>query len=113
LLFDDEIDSGRSACNAARLLADVGAVSIDFFTIYDFAREGAFDRLAVMPRMSGIYRTNASLRSPLGALPVPSRTFDLSPLLGELYQVVGTPEVDRHAVSALFPEAARSRIASG
>lgn len=97
LLFDDEIDSGHSAYNAAQLLSEAGAASIDFFTIYDFARPGAFERLAEVPKLAGVYRTNASVRSPLHALPVPSHTFDLAPLLHALY---ASPANEEHQDAA-------------
>lgn len=91
LLFDDEIVSGQSAHNAALRLADAGASSIDFFTVYDFAAPGAFERLAAVPAVTGIYRTNAAMGSDLTSLPVPTRTFDVTPLVHRLYSYGSEP----------------------
>jgi ribose-phosphate pyrophosphokinase len=79
LLFDDEIDSGRSAAEAVRQLDRSGAASIEFLAFYDFGRPGAHEGLAETGVVRTFMRSNAVTRPALDGLR--TRTFDLSPLL--------------------------------
>lgn len=45
LLYDDEIWSGVTACNAAQALLDAGATRVDYLTVYDFTTPEVRKRL--------------------------------------------------------------------
>ncbi|MCU1640733.1 MAG: ribose-phosphate pyrophosphokinae [Nocardia sp.] len=79
LLYDDEIDSGHSAAEAIRMLDRSGAASIDFLSLYDIGRPGALEGLAGTGALRTLMLTNATARPSAPVLP--TRTFDLSPLL--------------------------------
>jgi ribose-phosphate pyrophosphokinase len=83
LLFDDEIDSGRTAATAVDLLHDGGASSIDYLTIYDVAQPGAWERLSAGQGLELLARTNAALRPGFDDLPATTATVDLSQLVGD------------------------------
>lgn len=97
IMVDDIVDSGGTLCNAAKALADQGAISVDAYVTHGVLSGGAVSRIASSP-LNSLVTTDSILATEAMRVARNIRQLTIAPLLGEAIRRIN----EERSVSSLF-----------